>query len=300
MEAIRHFTRCIGFTFIFTVGRVGGIISGRDAFAGLRRRMMTEEERQDVAETATVTAAMLIIGNEILSGRTKDANLQYLASELTELGIRLMEVRVIPDVESVIVKAVNEVRRRYDYVFTTGGIGPTHDDITAECVAKAFGVPLIINPVALKLLEEQVKKRGNVLNEARLRMAKTPEGASLIDNSHSVVPGFLMETVYVMAGVPRIMQAMFEGLKPSLRRGRRMLSRTVACNLPEGTIAEGLGIVQERFPDLEIGSYPSYGTQASFNVAMVIRGVDEGQIASAFAEISDLVRSHGDTPVEPS
>ena len=261
---------------------------------------MAEDQNQNVAEMATVTAAMLIIGNEILSGRTKDANLHHLASELTELGIRLMEVRVIPDVEDVIVDAVNEARRRYDYVFTTGGIGPTHDDITAECVAKAFGVKHIVNPVALKLLEEQVKKRGNVLNEARLRMAKMPKGASLIDNSHSVVPGFLMENVYVMAGVPRIMQAMFEGLKPGLKRGRRMLSRTVACNLPEGTIAEGLGAVQARFPELEIGSYPSYGSQAAFNIAMVIRGVDERQIAAAFAEVSDLVRSHGDTPVEPS
>ena len=261
---------------------------------------MAEDETQDVAEMVTVTAAMLIIGNEILSGRTKDANLHYLACELTELGIRLMEVRVIPDVEVVIIDAVNEARRRYDYVFTTGGIGPTHDDITAECVAKAFGVPLIVNPVALKLLEEQVKKRGNVLNEARLRMAKTPVGASLIDNSHSIVPGFLMENVYVMAGVPRIMQAMFEGVKSGLRRGRQIHSRTVACNLPEGTIAEGLGAVQARFPDLEIGSYPSYRSRAGFDVAMVIRGVDEGQIAAAFSEISDLVLSHGDTPIEPS
>ena len=261
---------------------------------------MAKDVVQNGAETATVTAAMLIIGNEILSGRTKDANLHHLASELTELGIRLMEVRVIPDVEAVIVDAVNEVRRHYDYVFTTGGIGPTHDDITAECVAKAFGVKLIVNPEARRLLEQRIKESGGELNEARLRMAKTPDGASLIDNTYSVVPGFQMENVYVMAGVPRIMQAMFAGLKPSLRRGQPMLSRTIACNLPEGTIAKGLGDVQARYPDLEIGSYPSYRSQAEFNVAMVVRGVDETQIAAAIDEVSEFVRELGDNPVEPS
>ena len=268
------------------------MVAGSDTMAG--------EEVLSGTDTGTVSAAMLIIGNEILSGRTKDANLHYLAGELTLLGIRLMEVRVIPDLEMVIVDAVNDLRRRYDYVFTTGGIGPTHDDITAECVAKAFGVKLIVNPEARRLLEQQIKKSGNELNEARLRMAKTPDGASLIDNTYSVVPGFQMENVYVMAGVPRIMQAMFEGLKPSLRRGRPMLSRTIACNLPEGTIAEGLGDVQARYPGLEIGSYPSYRSQGGFNVAMVVRGVDEAQIAAAVAEVSELVRALGDNPVEPS
>ena len=255
---------------------------------------------QDRADPETVTAAMLIIGNEILSGRTKDANLHHLANELTSLGIRLMEVRVIPDVEAMIVEAVNEARLRYDYVFTTGGIGPTHDDITAECVARAFGVKLIENPEARHLLEQQIKKSGNELNEARLRMAKTPDGASLIDNTYSVVPGFQMENVYVMAGVPRIMRAMFAGLKKTLRRGLPMLSRTIACNLPEGSIAKGLGEVQARYPGLEIGSYPSYRSQAGFNVSLVVRGVDEALVSAAVDEVAELVRALGDDPVEPS
>ncbi len=261
--------------------------------------MAGDSIEQGTGATA-VTAAMLIIGNEILSGRTKDANLHYLASELTKLGVRLLEVRVVPDVERVIVDAVNELRSCYNYVFTTGGIGPTHDDITSECIAKAFEVKLAEHPTARRLLEQQVSKHGTLLNEARLRMAKMPEGAMLIENTDSVVPGFQMENVYVMAGVPRIMQAMFEGLKQSLKRGQPMISRTITCKLPEGTIAEGLGDVQGRYPDLEIGSYPSYLRNEGYNVAMVIRGVDEGQIEAAVSEVSELVLALGDTPLEPS
>jgi len=167
----------------------------------------------------TVTACLIVIGNEILSGRTRDANLAFIGARLNEVGIRLAEARVIPDVEDVIVEAVNEVRRRFVYVFTTGGIGPTHDDITAASVAKAFGVPLIQNPAARALLEARYEP--GMLNEARLRMANTPKGARLIENPVSTAPGFQIGNVFVMAGVPTIMRAMFEGVVPRLVGGNR-------------------------------------------------------------------------------
>ncbi|HSK39399.1 MAG TPA: competence/damage-inducible protein A, partial [Arenibaculum sp.] len=194
-------------------------------------------------ESTTVTAAVIVIGNEILSGRTQDANLGYMARRLTELGIRLREARVIADDPDEIVAAVNALRSRYDHVFTTGGIGPTHDDITSGCVAKAFGVELERNAEAVRRLEAHYGDP-SMLNAARLRMAEIPVGATLIDNPVSAAPGFRIGNVHVLAGVPSIMRAMFDGIAPGLRGGPPIHARTVSCALAEGTLAEGLGALQ--------------------------------------------------------
>ena len=243
----------------------------------------------------TVTACALIIGNEILSGRTPDANLAFLAQGLGEAGIRLREARVIPDDRDAIVAAVNEVRRKFDYVFTTGGIGPTHDDITAECVAAAFGVRLTLNPAAKRLLEGHYPRGG--LNAARLRMAYMPEGATLLPNPVSRAPGFRIDNVFVLAGVPQVMQATFNELKHRLRGGARMLSRSVSCALGEGTIAQDLAALQERYADLEIGSYP-YFRRSDFGVTLVVRGTERGRIAEAVEELKALIRRLGGEPQE--
>lgn len=245
-----------------------------------------------MAATKTVTAALLIVGNEILSGRTKDANLHFIAEKLGEMGIRLAETRIVPDVAGEIIDAVNALRNKYTYVFTTGGIGPTHDDITAECVARAFGVALVQNPEARRRLEERWAESGIEINEARLRMANVPEGAVLIDNPVSAAPGFQIGNVFVMAGVPKIMQAMFTGLCDRLVGGDPLLSRTIACDLPEGALAGGLGAVQARHPQVDIGSYPSYaGT--GFRVALVLRHTDEVVLAAAVEDVCALIRSLG-------
>jgi len=242
-----------------------------------------------------VTACVLIIGNEILSGRTQDANLAFLATGLNEAGVRLREARVIPDDAAVIVATVNEVRRKFDYVFTTGGIGPTHDDITAPCIAEAFGVPLILHPEAKRLLESHYPPGG--LNEARLRMAHVPEGAVLLPNPISRAPGFRIENVYVLPGVPQIMQAIFSELKHRLRGGAKLLSRSVSCALSEGALANQLGALQERYADLEIGSYP-YFRRSDFGVTLVLRGIDSGRLTEAVEEIKALIRSLGGDPQE--
>jgi len=242
-----------------------------------------------------VTAAVLVIGNEILSGRTKDANLNYIATGLTEIGVRLMEARVVPDIEVRIVAAVNELRAAYDHVFTTGGIGPTHDDITSECVAKAFGVKLIKDPKAAALLLTHYGEAN--LTEARLRMAHVPEGAELIDNPVSIAPGFRMGNVYVMAGVPAICQAMFDGIKGGLARGDKVLSKTVSGYIGEGVIAKDLGALQQRYPALDIGSYPFF-RQGKFGASFVIRGTDEEAIGKAAAELRAIIRTLGADPIE--
>ncbi|MEA2780575.1 MAG: hypothetical protein QOK29_2119 [Rhodospirillaceae bacterium] len=242
-----------------------------------------------------VTAAVLIIGNEILSGRTKDANLGYIAEELSRLGIRLREARVIADIEEEIVAAVNELRRRYDYIFTTGGIGPTHDDITAASVAKAFGLRLILDPRARAMLERNYPPGG--LNEARLRMAHVPEGAELIENPVSAAPGFRIGNVFVMAGVPSIMQAMFDGLKHRLIGGKPVLSRTVSAFLGEGIIAAGLGSLQQRYPELEIGSYPFF-RQGRYGASFVLRGTERALIDAAAGELGKLIHELGAEPIE--
>src|SRR5438552_5357809 len=230
----------------------------------------------------TVTACVLIIGNEILSGRTQDANLAFLAKGLNEAGIRLREARVIPDDADIIVSTVNEVRRSFDYVFTTGGIGPTHDDITSASIAEAFAVPLIVHPEARRLLEGHYPPGG--LNEARLRMAMVPDGAVLLPNPISRAPGFRIDNVFVLPGVPQIMQAIFNELKHRLHGGAKLYSRSVSCALAEGTIARDLGALQERYGDLEIGSYP-YFRRSDFGVTLVVRGTAKERIAAAVDEL---------------
>jgi molybdenum cofactor synthesis domain-containing protein len=238
----------------------------------------------------TVTAAILVIGDEILSGRTKDKNIGYIAEYLTKLGIDLREVRVVPDVEAEIVAAVNALRTRYDYLFTTGGIGPTHDDITADCIAKAFGVGIDVDERAVAMLLQRMRRED--LNEARLRMARIPHGASLIENPISRAPGFRIENVIVMAGVPAIMQAMLDNVAPGLVGGAPVLSETViAGNLPEGLYAADLGAIAARYPDLSIGSYPSY-SPAGFTNQIVLRGRAPDLLAAAAEEVRGMVARH--------
>ena len=242
-----------------------------------------------------VTACVLIIGNEILSGRTQDVNLNYIAKGLAQVGVILREARVIPDIAETIVGTLNEVRAKFDYVFTTGGIGPTHDDITSECVARAFGVKWTIHPEAHRLFLQHYKP--GELNEARLRMAHTPEGATLIPNPVSRAPGFHMGNVFVMAGIPSVMQAMFDNVKGELDGGPPVLSRTVSCALAEGVVAKGLGEIQARYADLDLGSYP-FLRRGEYGVSLVVRGRDPARLDAAKGEIADLVKSLGGVPVE--
>ncbi|NNG04762.1 MAG: competence/damage-inducible protein A [Inquilinus sp.] len=246
-------------------------------------------------EKRVVTAALLIIGNEILSGRTHDANLPYVAEKLGARGIRLAEARVVADDEAEIVAAVNALRARYDHLFTTGGIGPTHDDITAQCVAKAFGVAIERNAEAVALLERHYPP--GQLNEARLRMATIPAGATLIDNPVSKAPGFRMGNVFVMAGVPKIMQAMLDGLLPGLTGGPPVLSRSIAASVAEGTLAGPLAEIQARHPAVEIGSYP-YFRAGAFGVSIVLRGTDPAPLDAAAAEVAAAMRALGAEPIE--
>ena len=237
----------------------------------------------------TITAALLVIGDEILSGRTKDKNIGYIAEYLTAIGIDLREVRVVPDVEEEIVGAVNALRSRYTYLFTTGGIGPTHDDITADCVAKAFGVPIDVDPRAVEMLLQRMSRED--LNEARLRMARIPEGAELIENPISRAPGFRIGNVMVMAGVPAIMQAMLDNVAPGLVKGVRVLSEVIeAAGLPEGLYAAGLAEIAKAYPTLSIGSYPSYSS-SGFTNQIVARGRDHDTLVEAAGRIRDLVAS---------
>jgi len=208
------------------------------------------------------------------------------------MGIRLSEVRVVPDVADEIIAAVNALREKYDYLLTTGGIGPTHDDITAECVAAALGRKIIQNPEARRRLEERWAETGIEMNEARLRMANTPEGATLIDNPVSAAPGFQVENVFVMAGVPKIMQAMFGSLRERLIGGAPLLSRSIVCNLPEGQLATGLGALQAQHPDVDIGSYPSYA-QSGFRVAVVVRHTNSDVLDAVAQDVIALIGGLG-------
>jgi molybdenum cofactor synthesis domain-containing protein len=246
------------------------------------------------------TACLLIIGNEVLSGRTQDANLKFLASRLGEIGIPLREARIIPDVRATIVATLNEVRARHDHVFTTGGIGPTHDDITSECVAAAFGVPWEPHPEAWRRLESHYARQSppGDFNAARQRMATMPRGAALIDNIISIAPGFTIGNVHVLAGVPRIMQAMFEALAPTLKGGPPVVSAAVhATGLMEGRIAEGLADIQARYPDLDIGSYPYYRTGGG-GVAVVAKGIDADAVRRAAHDVLVFMRACGAHPAE--
>lgn len=240
-------------------------------------------------------ACLMVIGNEVLSGRTRDANVQFLATRLGEIGIPLREVRVIPDVRATIISTLNEVRPRFDHVFTTGGIGPTHDDITSECVAAAFDVPWEPQPEAWARLERHYAP--GEFNAARQRMATMPRGATLIENAISIAPGFTIGNVHVLAGVPRIMQAMFESLAPTLQGGPPIASRTVhADGVMEGRIAEGLAAIQARWPALDIGSYPYY-RMGGGGVALVAKGIDAEAVETAARDITTLLRAVGGKPV---
>jgi molybdenum cofactor synthesis domain-containing protein len=237
-----------------------------------------------------VTAAVLVIGDEILSGRTKDKNIGYIAEYLTALGIDLKEVRVVGDEEREIVAAVNALRARYTYVFTTGGIGPTHDDITAECVAKAFGVKIDHDPRAVAILSERLAKTGGEMNEARMRMTRIPAGAELVLNKVSAAPGFWLGNVIVMAGVPSIMQVMLDEVAPKLKTGVRMLSETVRADAREGDIGTPLGEIAKAHPEIAIGSYPFFDEQRGPNTNVVLRGRDAAKLAIARIAVEDMLK----------
>ena len=237
-----------------------------------------------------MTAAMIVIGDEILSGRTKDRNIGHLADVMTAVGIDLKEVRIVPDEEDEIVAAVNALRARHDYLFTTGGIGPTHDDITADSVAKAFGVPCEYDPGAYALLATHYAGRGLEFNEARKRMARMPRGATAIDNPVSIAPGFRMENVHVMAGVPAIFQAMLDNVVPTLKTGQKLVSATIHCPFGEGIIGGPLGEIQKAHPETIIGSYPKY-LDGSFWTELVVRARSSDALEAARADVQALVDS---------
>ncbi len=242
----------------------------------------------DDLDVQAPSAAVLVIGNEILSGRTQDINLAFIATRMEDHGIRLREARVIPDIPDVIVSSINELRARYTYLFTTGGIGPTHDDITADCVAQAFGVDLPHHPEATERLMAYFDARDIEPNEDRLRMARIPQGASLVDNPVSAAPGFRIENVFVFAGVPRIMQAMLDSVMPQLQSGAIMHSITVACNLGEGSVASTLRALQERYPSADIGSYPGK-MQGEFRLSLVVRGTDLPMLEAIESMLKDAI-----------
>src|SRR6187401_2823076 len=235
-----------------------------------------------------VTAAVLVIGDEILSGRTKDKNIGYIAEYLTNIGIDLKEVRVVPDEEDEIVNALNALRKRYTYVFTTGGIGPTHDDITADSVARAFGVGIDHHPEVVARFKERFKNPGE-LNEARLRMARIPDGAELIQSATILAPGFKIGNVIVMAGVPSIMQAMMDIVAPKLKSGVRMLSETVRANSREGDIGGPLRAIASAHPDTIIGSYPFLDEDSRPNTNLVVRSRDPDKLNAAMAAVKEML-----------
>lgn len=241
------------------------------------------------------TAAIIIIGNEILSGRTQDVNVQFIATRLALLGVKLQEVRVVPDIAYRIIGTVNEMRAAYDMVFTTGGIGPTHDDITSECIAAAFGVPWEPHEESMRVMHEYLGER---MNAAQARMATMPRGAVPIRNEVSIAPGFSIGNVHVMAGVPRIMQSMFLALERDLPRGEPIAMRAVyGMGVMEGNIAEGLSAIQERFADADLGSYP-FQRDGRWGVAIVAKGTDMRRLEAAIAEASAMIEGQGVVPIQ--
>ena len=234
-------------------------------------------------------AALIIIGNEILSGRTQDKNLSYLANWLNEIGIQLSEVRVIRDEEKVIIDTVNHLRSEYDYVFTTGGIGPTHDDITSLSIARAFGVELEVNDKALSILKEYYKD--GELTEARMKMTMIPIGAELVDNPVSKAPGFKMDNVFVMAGIPSIMQGMLEGARRFLKGGDVVKSMSIDVFTPESNVAQALTDLQNKYNDVEIGSYP-FSKDNRFGTTLVMRSSDEKRLHQCDEELKELMKEY--------
>ncbi|MFP4303562.1 competence/damage-inducible protein A [Rhodosalinus sp.] len=236
------------------------------------------------------TAAMLVIGDEILSGRTRDSNMHHLAGELTRVGIDLREVRVVPDDRAAIIAAVQALAERWDHLFTSGGIGPTHDDITAEAVAAAFGLPIGVRADARAVLQAHYDAQGLELNEARLRMARIPEGATLIENPISAAPGFTLRNVHVMAGVPTIFEAMVASVLATLVGGAPLLSQTITVQRGEGDVAPILSEVAEAFPDLSVGSYP-FLRGGVHGVNVVVRGTDKAQVDAAMTRLSGMLEA---------
>ena len=230
------------------------------------------------------TAAMIVIGDEILSGRTRDSNMHYLAGRLSEVGVDLMEVRVVSDQHGAIIGAVQALSRAYKYVFTSGGIGPTHDDITADCIAAAFDRTIDVRDDARAILAEHYERSKTELNTARLRMARIPQGATLIENPVSAAPGFKVENVHVMAGVPSVFQAMVESVLPSLTGGKALISKTLRIERGEGDIAGPLGALAEEYAMLSMGSYP-FQKDGRYGAHIVIRGNNEAQIDAALAKL---------------
>jgi molybdenum cofactor synthesis domain-containing protein len=241
------------------------------------------------------TAAILIIGNEILSGRTQDVNVNFIAKRVAARGIKLEEVRVVPDVPARIIRAVNELRASYDVLFTTGGIGPTHDDITSECIAEAFGVPWELHEETDAVMKAAM---GDRYNDARRRMATLPRGARPIKNAVSLAPGFSIGNVHVMAGVPKIMQAMMDALEPSLPQGTPIAMRAVyGLGLLEGAIAAPLTEIQSRYPTADLGSYP-FRREGKYGVAIVAKGTDVELLETAIAEATAMIEASGISPVQ--
>ena len=233
------------------------------------------------------TAAMLVIGDEILSGRTRDSNLHYLAGELTKTGIALGEARVVADDHATIIRAVNDLRVQYDHVFTSGGIGPTHDDITADAIAAAFGAAITHRADAMALLVAHYTRSGLPFNDARQRMARIPDGAVLIDNPVSIAPGFSLQNVHVMAGVPNIFQAMLASVLPNLTGGAPLLSQSLRVMRGEGDIAGPLGDLAAQFPDLSMGSYP-FNVNGAMGTNLVVRGTDAARIDTAMIRLAAM------------
>lgn len=245
----------------------------------------------------TVTGCLLIIGNEILSGRTQDTNLAHLSRALNEVGVRMVHARVIPDVEEIIIDTVNECRQQYDHVFTTGGIGPTHDDITADCIARAFDTELYLHPDVVEIIKR--REAPPDVMESRLRMARVPKGSMLIDNPTGGPPGFQMENVYVMAGVPMVMQAMVSTLtKERLGGGDPVRSRSIGVYLGESTVATDLRAIQERYPDIDLGSYPFY-REDGYGTNLVMRGTDEAELEAMMREVESMIAGLGAEPFNP-
>lgn len=240
----------------------------------------------NVHHSSDITAGVIIIGNEILSGRTQDINLAYMGKRLDGLGIKILESKVIPDIEATIIDTVNHLRKIYTYVFTTGGIGPTHDDITTAAIAKAFQVDMKKNLKAVRLLEKYYESGG--INAAQMKMAYLPDGAKLIDNPLSGAPGFQMENVFVMAGVPTIMQLMFDGLTDRLVGGEPIITMNIVTNIRESIFAEALSKLQDEYSDISIGSYP-YFRERKLGVNLVMRGIDQNRLETLKEKLISVI-----------
>ncbi len=238
------------------------------------------------------SAALIIIGNEILSGRTQDLNLNYIAKNLAQIGVSFLETRVIPDIEADIIKTVNDLKKKYDYVFTTGGIGPTHDDITTKSIAKAFGLNLVLNEEIAEELRQFYASNGREMNEARLKMAYFPQGACLLKNPLSSAPGFKIDNVFVMAGIPKIMQAMFVHALSLIKHGKQILSKEVSAIVGESSIAKELAEIQNKYPEVDIGSYP-FTQEGKFATSIALRSTNQDKLDLAYEEVKVLLKANG-------